>query len=125
MEIEKMKSNLRMSHLYFSECSVIRGRDVKEGKYQADLKRDIRKTEEHEYDIELCLSIKKDDLTVSVKAYAHFLYEADEYSKEEDIIKDNTVAIMFPFIRSQVTLLTTQPGMMPIVLPPINTQKFI
>jgi preprotein translocase subunit SecB len=31
---------------------------------------------------------------------------------------------MFPFIRSQVTLLTTQPGMTPIVLPPINTAKY-
>ena len=43
---------------------------------------------------------------------------------EENIVKTNTVAIMFPFIRSQVTLLTTQPGMTPIVLPPINTTKF-
>jgi cysteine sulfinate desulfinase/cysteine desulfurase-like protein len=50
--------------------------------------------------------------------------EAETYEKEESIIKTNTVAIMFPFIRSQVTLLTTQPGMTPIVLPPINTTKF-
>ena len=38
--------------------------------------------------------------------------------------EEYTVAIMFPFIRSQITLLTTQPGMTPIVLPPINTTKF-
>ena len=58
------------------------------------------------------------------KDKAHFVYEAETYEKEESIIKTNTVAIMFPFIRSQVTLLTTQPGMTPIVLPPINTTKF-
>lgn len=44
--------------------------------------------------------------------------------REEAIINANTVAIMFPFIRSQVTLLTSQPGMTPIVLSAINTQKF-
>ena len=44
--------------------------------------------------------------------------------REEAIRNANTVAIKFPFIRSQVTLLTSQPGMTPIVLPAINTQKF-
>ena len=48
---------------------------------------------------------------------------SDDYSREASIINTNTVAIMFPFIRSQVTLLTSQPGMIPIILPAINTQK--
>ena len=38
----------------------------------------------------------------------------------EQLIKVNTVAIMFPFIRSQISLLTTQPGLTPVMLPPIN-----
>ena len=38
----------------------------------------------------------------------------------DHLIKVNTVAIMFPFIRSQISLLTTQPGLEPILLPPIN-----
>lgn len=71
------------------------------------------------------LNIEKDDLSVLVIAKAHFLYKADKDEMEENIIKTNTVAIMFPFIRGQVTLLTTQPGMSPIVLPPINTTKII
>lgn len=66
----------------------------------------------------------KSDLSVSIIANAHFEYETETYEKEESIIKANTVAIMFLFIRSQVTLLTTQPGMTPIVLPAINTTKF-
>ncbi len=57
---------------------------------------------------------------MSIIAKAHFEYEAETYEMEENIVKTNTVAIMFPFIRSQVTLLTTQPGMTPIVLPPIQ-----
>ena len=52
------------------------------------------------------------------------MFESDFCERESDIIKKNTVAIMFPFVRSQISLLTTQPDMVPIVLPPINTAKF-
>ena len=38
-------------------------------------------------------------------------------------LKTNAVAIMFPYLRSQVTLWTSQPMMSPIVLPPININK--
>ncbi len=124
MELSKMKSNLKMNDLYFSSCLVERSCKVTNGECKADLERSIVKTDEHQYDIELKLLVKKEDLSVSITTRAHFEYEADEYDMEETIIKTNTVAIMFPFIRSQVTLLTTQPGMTPIVLPPINTTKF-
>ena len=60
-------------------------------------------------------------MNIELVAEAQFLYESDDYSKE--VINTNTVAIMFPFIRSQVTLLTSQPGMVPIILPAINTHK--
>lgn len=124
MEIVKMESNLKMSDLYFSKCSVDRAVNVKKGDYKADLQRGIRQRGDHHYDVELKLTIEKDDLSVLVIANAHFEYKAEDYSKEESIIKTNTVAIMFPFVRSQVTLLTTQPGMSPIILPPINITKY-
>ena len=124
MELSKIKSDLRMNNLYFSSCSVERACIVENGECKADLQRNITKIAEHEYDVELKLLVQKSDLSVSIVAKAHFEYEADEYGMEEDIVKTNTVAIMFPYIRSQVTLLTTQPGMTPIVLPPINTTKF-
>ena len=124
MEISKMKSNLTMNNLYFSKCEIERSSIVEDGEYKADLQRTIRKTAEHQFEVELKLKVEKEDLYVYVIANAQFVYEADDYEKEEGIIKANTVAIMFPFIRSQVTLLTTQPGMTPIVLPPNNTRKF-
>lgn len=124
MDLSKMKSNLKMRDLYFSSCSVTRACKVENGECKADLQRNIKKTEEHEYDVELTLLVEKSDLSVSIVTRAHFQFEGDTYEMEESIVNTNTVAIMFPFIRSQVTLLTTQPGMTPIVLPPINTTKF-
>ena len=124
MELNKMRSDLKMDNLYFRSCSVERECEVKNGECKANLQRKIIKIREHEYNVELNLSVQKSDLSISIIAEAHFKYEEETYEKEENIIKTNTVAIMFPFIRSQVTLLTTQPGMTPIVLPPINTAKY-
>ena len=41
------------------------------------------------------------------------------------ILKKNTVAIMFPFIRSQVSLITTQPGLKPVLLQPIDVNSLV
>ncbi|MCI8731573.1 MAG: preprotein translocase subunit SecB [Lachnospiraceae bacterium] len=125
MNINDMKSDLTMDNLFFRECIVKRNAMISNGEYQADLEKDIKKAGEHTYNVELQLSIYKEDLEVSVVANAQFIYKAENYEREESVINNNTVAIMFPFIRSQVTLLTTQPGMAPIVLPPINTQKYV
>lgn len=64
MELSKMKSNLKMNDLYFSSCSVERACKVENGECKADLQRDITKTEEHEYDVELKLLVQKADLSV-------------------------------------------------------------
>ena len=37
----------------------------------------------------------------------------------------NAVSIMFPYLRSQVSLMTAQPNLVPIVLPPININKLL
>lgn len=120
-----MKSNLRMESFYFNECLIKRELKVSDGQYNVDLQRKIDKLQEHIYNIELTLTIKKDDLYLFIKATAKFIFESDSYEIEDKIIKNNTTAIMFPFLRSQVSLLTTQPGMSPILLPPINATKLV
>ncbi len=37
----------------------------------------------------------------------------------------NAIAIIFPYMRSQVTLMTAQPNLPPIVLPPININALL
>lgn len=43
----------------------------------------------------------------------------------EEILKKNTVAIMLPYVRSQISLLTTQPGMAPVLLPPMDVNAIM
>ena len=121
MDIKDMRSSLQMKDFYFSRFSFARDKVIKDGELNVDLQKNIISKGDHEYNIILTTTIEKDDMNIELVAEAQFLYESDDYSKE--VINTNTVAIMFPFIRSQVTLLTSQPGMVPIILPAINTHK--
>ena len=123
MDIKDIRSNLQMKNFCFSKFSFVRDKVIKNGELNADIKKGIIPIGNHEYNVILTTTIEKDDMNIELVAEAQFLYESEDYSREESIINTNTVAIMFPFVRSQVTLLTSQPGMTPIILPPINTQK--
>lgn len=52
-----------------------------------------------------------------------------EFRNEDDfnstLLSRNTVAILFPYLRSQITLITSQPGFEPIILPVININKLL
>lgn len=123
MNIEEIKSELKMDNLYFSKCSIERKQVISNGKLKMSLEKDINQVAEHMYSVELQFEASKEDLSILIIANATFTLEANDFSLEEKIIEHNTVAIMFPFVRSQVTLMTSQPGMQPIVVPPINTAK--
>ena len=123
MNIDQMKSSLSMHDLFFSKCLIEREPKIENGELNVNLKKKIEMIKEHEFFVTLNLSIDKTDLHLEIIANATFDSEDDGKSNEEVLIQNNTIAIMYPFVRSQVTLMTSQPGMAPIVLPPINVSK--
>lgn len=125
MDIEKVKSDLVMRRLFFPECSVNRAVDIVSEHISVDIAKSIECIGDGEYDVTVTVNVTKaaNDLQVHVVAKATFFYDNPDKGLVKKIVEMNTVAIMFPFIRSQVSLLTTQPGLTPIILPPINTAK--
>ena len=73
---------------------------------------------EDEYEIVLntTVSDENENIYVNVKGKAMFRTQ----QKNMDMLEKNTIAIMFPYIRSYISIITTQPGMPPIVLPAMN-----
>ncbi len=59
---------------------------------------------------------EEEKVFVDVKGRAIFSTQQENM----DILEKNTIAIMFPYIRSYISIITTQPGMNPIVLPAMN-----
>lgn len=83
--------------------------DMDDNKYKVNLSINI--TSKNEFEIETCIS-------------GIFEFEGDKNFGNK-LLSHNTVAILFPYLRSQITLLTSQPGFEPIVLPVININRLL
>lgn len=82
------------------------------------IERHLQKLENNTYEVILNTTVSDNDekIFVNVKGRAIFFTQQENM----DILEKNTIAIMFPYIRSYISTITTQPGMNPIVLPAMN-----
>lgn len=85
------------------------------------------KVGEETYKIELSLKGKKDEefIIELVLVGIFSLENSEDLDPEfkETIIRENTVAIMLPYMRSQVAILTAQPGLDSVTLPIFNVSS--
>lgn len=63
-----------------------------------------------------------DNTHIYVNVTGHFSCEDSDESRRDALLKKNTLAILFPYLRTQVSVITMQPGMDPIVIPPMNIE---
>lgn len=67
---------------------------------------------------------KSDDYVIEVQVSGFFRFTEDLSDEEKDkLLEVNAVAIIFPYLRSQVSSITAQQGVDPILLPVINFSK--
>ena len=72
------------------------------------------------YRVSLRATVEKEDEYEAVVQISGFC-EVDEHSNEKDtLLEQNSVAILFAYVRSELTLITAQPETDPIVLPVVN-----
>lgn len=82
------------------------------------LEHNINKLDDVTYEILLFTTITDDDEKLYVHVKSRAIFEVEQADK--DVIEKNTLAIMFPYVRSYISIITTQPGIVPIVLPAMN-----
>jgi preprotein translocase subunit SecB len=73
-------------------------------------------------------SLSSDDLYIEIVISGYFTLEDDsdiDPHLKELVLRKNTAAILFPYIRSLITNITAQAGMKPIVIPLININALI
>ncbi len=124
--VESIKSILKLDELFFSEI-VFERKDSFSDYSEDDVDIGIGK----DYNIEgntlgVKLAIRAclpDHFDLKVVVSAKFTVSGDN-PKPEMFVK-NAIAIMFPYIRSEVTLLTSQPNLKPIMIPPVNINALI
>ena len=75
------------------------------------------------FEVVLITTVSDEDEKVFVSVKGRAIFNTNQ--ENMDILEKNTIAIMFPYIRSYISIITTQPGMNPIVLPAMNIVAMI
>ena len=95
---------------------------------QSSIGKNIDKLDEKEYKCSLTLKMsdeeETDDLEIVISGIFEFQSELNADQKEI-IITKNTMSILFPYLRAQVTLMTAQPDIEPVVIPAININALL
>lgn len=118
------ESPLVLKNIIITEGHFKRNEDTLENlELKVGVSHDVERLSEREYKITLELNVAdpEEKLSVFVKGMAIF----ETKQENQMLIERNTLAIMFPYFRSYVSTLTTQPGMTPIVLPAMNIMTML
>lgn len=126
-----IKSVLKLEDLYFQTISFKRNGIKNEKDLSFQIQADIEENTKHPhlYKITLTVTGEKEeeyDLVVSIVG----IFSIDENANIPDgmrntLIEKNTIAILMPYVRSQISLITAQPGVECVVLPPFNINNII
>ena len=118
------ESPLVLKNIIITEGHFKRNEDSLENlELKVGVSHDVERLSERAYKITLALNVAdpEEKLSVFVKGMAIF----ETKQENQMLIERNTLAIMFPYFRSYVSTLTTQPGMTPIVLPAMNIMTML
>ena len=126
--MDNIKSDLIIKSMFFSDLMFKRS-ESKEHKIniQNSLGVEYEELSKNEIIVKIRYEGKSDDMSIDVVAVINGKFELTNYQElQPDVIdyllKVNTIAILIPYLRSQVVLLTSQPGFNPIQIPIINAE---
>lgn len=88
-----------------------------------------KRNDEDIYKVTIIMTVEKEkeyEIEISLSGFFSINTNAlDENADISELISKNTVAILMPYMRSELSLLTAQPGMECIVMPPINVNTMM
>ena len=128
--MDNIKSVLNMNRLVFDKIEFDRQGFKNQNRPSYLIETHFAKNQqENMYRVTLVLKCdKKDEYTFEISLTGYFSFdskeEIDENEKNE-LISKNAVAIIMPYLRSQVSLLTAQPEVDCVVLPPFNINNML
>ena len=113
-----------MERIYIAKSSFSRTSEpIDELELGVRVKRDLKILEKQCYQLELTILIGDEDKKLEVSATCVAIFKTE--TEQQVLVERNAVAIVFPFLRSYISTITTQPDMAPIVLPPMNIMAML
>lgn len=122
---ESTTSILKLNGIHFNELSFKRRDSTDSVIDDCELTRKIVDIDVDNFTVELNFKLSTSIFEMSISLEGKFNIVCENALMKERLKKNNTISILFPYIRSEVTLLTSQPEMTPVIIPPININKLI
>jgi len=128
--LKKSESALVAKKIYVEKMNFYR-KKVLSGKVrltESSIGKNVEKTADNEYKCSLAFKMSDDSEATVLEIVVSGLFEFNADltdGQKEVIITKNTMAILFPYLRAQVTLMTSQPDVDPVVLPAININALL
>ena len=127
VKMDNYSSVLTLTKMVFDKIEFERKGFKNENELKFRLQVQIGKNRNSAYKVTLVLEgDKKDEYEVQISLTGFFeIQNSDELSDSivQALIEKNAVAILMPYLRSEVTLLTAQPETDSVVLPTFNINK--
>ncbi len=130
-EVLKKSESVLIAKKIFIENMNFQRREVLNGTLhmsRSSIGKNIEEINNNEYKCSLALKMSDEDETAELEIVVSGIFEFNIEMKNEQkqiIITKNTMAILFPYLRAQVTMMTSQPDMEPVVLPAININALL
>ena len=122
---ESTTSILKLNGIHFNELSFKRRDSTDSVIDDCELTRKIVDIDVDNFTVELNFKLSTSIFEMSISLEGKFNIVCEDALMKERLKKNNTISILFPYIRSEVTLRTSQPEMTPVIIPPININKLI
>ena len=123
------ETNITIQHLVFDHIEFtrfgFRGSSKNGLEIPVQLATSIKKTDEGEYTVTLRVSIEKEDEYTAEVTISGYCMISEDNPRKEALLRENVPAILLPYARAQLTMLTAQPEMEPVILPVINIHDMV
>lgn len=124
LQDKSLRGELTIQHFVFNKISFDRtGFKSDIDDLPASFSVQIEKQSDNHYVVTLEVSIEKKGEFNALASISGYCEIDDSHPQRNIMLNVNAPAIMFPYVRAQLTLLTAQPETEPIVLPVVNFQK--
>lgn len=121
-----VQSVLKIEPVVFDDLSFHReGFEKANAKTSLSISRQVQKIADGQYRVTVQATAERKEVYVAKVQISGFCSIDESLENKDILLNSNAVAILFAYVRSQLTLLTAQPGTEPIVLPVVNIAKML
>jgi len=127
--MNNVESILRLKRIAFNKIEFNRKGFKNDNEEQYSFEIQIANSESKVFRVTIVLTVdKRDEYQILISLSGFFSFNEDDQLEKEQrdkLLHSNAVAILMPYVRSELTLLTAQPETESIVMPPLNINKLL